>query len=350
MTRHEPVHVVAAPSSVHRTGDTLMRRSILTAFVTLAAVACQDATTTPRTGLVRAQASVNGEGDEASARAHLDLNVERAALLDVDASTAQAIESRGLRDALAPVLASDALVLVFRQNIIVGRDAALAYLASPAAIYDAHLHAALRADVSSDGTMGYTWGNAEALLPTAAGPAPAVGNYVAFWRRGADGAWTIAAWMITGGDPALQTTSVPAGFGTPTEKHRRYFPNTDVAAERQAIIHADAAFAAAALAGGAGPAFEAYAAPTAVAIANPMQFGPAALGEGHDYPAGDVLSWEPTNADVAASGDLGFTVGTAVYTSNGVPLGYSKYLTIWQKQDTGDWKYVADGGNSRPRP
>jgi hypothetical protein len=29
---------------------------------------------------------------------------------------------------------------------------------------------------------------------------------------------------------------------------------------------------------------------------------------------------------------------------------YTKYLTVWQKQNTGEWLFVADFGNSRPAP
>jgi ketosteroid isomerase-like protein len=62
--------------------------------------------------------------------------------------------------------------------------------------------------------------------------------------------------------------------------------------------------------------------------------------------------WHPIAADGAASGDLGFTVGEAVLRGRG-PKGEvrergTKYLSIWQRQPDGVWRFVMDGGNSRP--
>jgi ketosteroid isomerase-like protein len=46
-------------------------------------------------------------------------------------------------------------------------------------------------------------------------------------------------------------------------------------------------------------------------------------------------------------------VGNAVFIGereNGGRLAvYSKYLTVWKKQRDGNWRYVVDGGNSRPQ-
>ena len=52
------------------------------------------------------------------------------------------------------------------------------------------------------------------------------------------------------------------------------------------------------------------------------------------------LKWEPVKADIAASGDLGYTYGT--WTA-GNARGH--YLTIWKKQSGGNWKVVVDFGN-----
>lgn len=64
------------------------------------------------------------------------------------------------------------------------------------------------------------------------------------------------------------------------------------------------------------------------------------------------LSWKPTYADLAASGDLGYTVGYASWPATDdkgqrVTRG-SKYLTVWKKQADGSWKVAADMGNASP--
>lgn len=64
------------------------------------------------------------------------------------------------------------------------------------------------------------------------------------------------------------------------------------------------------------------------------------------------LTWKPVHADMAASGDLGFTYGTYEFRSrdkDGKPtVSYGKYATIWKKQRDGSWKVAMDMGNSSP--
>jgi len=64
---------------------------------------------------------------------------------------------------------------------------------------------------------------------------------------------------------------------------------------------------------------------------------------------GFSLTWQATRAEVAASGDLGYTIGT--YTlktnnANGVPVTENgKFQTTWKKID-GKWKVIEDTGTS----
>ncbi len=65
-----------------------------------------------------------------------------------------------------------------------------------------------------------------------------------------------------------------------------------------------------------------------------------------DTPDG-VLTWEPEFADVANSGDLGYTWGHYTYTffdSTKAP-SHGYYVTIWKKQPDGSWRFVFDAGN-----
>jgi len=66
------------------------------------------------------------------------------------------------------------------------------------------------------------------------------------------------------------------------------------------------------------------------------------------------LTWTPVHADMAASGDLGYTYGTYEFRSkdkDGKPaVEYGKYVSIWKKQKDGNWKVVMDMGNSSPSP
>ncbi|HXM60468.1 MAG TPA: DUF4440 domain-containing protein [Terriglobales bacterium] len=66
------------------------------------------------------------------------------------------------------------------------------------------------------------------------------------------------------------------------------------------------------------------------------------------------LTWTPVFADMAASGDLGYTYGTFEFRSKDKDgkstVEYGKYASIWKKQKDGSWKVVMDMGNSSPAP
>jgi ketosteroid isomerase-like protein len=67
-----------------------------------------------------------------------------------------------------------------------------------------------------------------------------------------------------------------------------------------------------------------------------------------------TLSWEPTRAGVAASGDLGYTIGR--YRSRRLERGglvverTGAYVTMWRRDDAGTWKVVLDSGVPDPEP
>jgi ketosteroid isomerase-like protein len=62
------------------------------------------------------------------------------------------------------------------------------------------------------------------------------------------------------------------------------------------------------------------------------------------------LEWTPVYADMAASGDLGYTYGTYVFTTKDktgkTVEEHGKYTSIWKKQKDGKWKVVLDMGNA----
>ena len=64
---------------------------------------------------------------------------------------------------------------------------------------------------------------------------------------------------------------------------------------------------------------------------------------------GFVLTWEPLFADIAASGELGYSYGIYSSTSKdsiGNPvLEKGTYVSIWKRDNEGNWKFVLDTGN-----
>jgi ketosteroid isomerase-like protein len=66
-------------------------------------------------------------------------------------------------------------------------------------------------------------------------------------------------------------------------------------------------------------------------------------------PGAPALLWEPTDAVLTASGELGYTLGKwrLVAAEGDSVLGTGNYVTIWRRID-GEWKVVVDIGNSDP--
>ena len=64
---------------------------------------------------------------------------------------------------------------------------------------------------------------------------------------------------------------------------------------------------------------------------------------------GVSLQWEPDRADIARSGDLGWTTGhyvSASVAADGTPRrAEGIYVSIWRRQADGGWKVVMDLGN-----
>lgn len=65
--------------------------------------------------------------------------------------------------------------------------------------------------------------------------------------------------------------------------------------------------------------------------------------------SGYTLTWKPLYADIAQSGELGYTFGIYEFKAmdpEGKPIiGNGTYLSIWKKDQFGNWKLVLDTGN-----
>jgi ketosteroid isomerase-like protein len=58
-----------------------------------------------------------------------------------------------------------------------------------------------------------------------------------------------------------------------------------------------------------------------------------------------VLTWIPIRAEVARSGDLGFTYGTYNLDIKNIGKQEGSYCTIWEKDKDKKWKIALDVGN-----
>jgi ketosteroid isomerase-like protein len=129
----------------------------------------------------------------------------------------------------------------------------------------------------------------------------------------------------------------------------------DLAALKAELIKADTDFCALAAKDGASAAFLANIDQNGSLLVFGQDFhGAAAVKELYaDFPKEAVLRWKPLLAEVATSGDLGYTTGTyelSLPGANGAAprARTGKYVTIWKRQSDGTWKFVLDGGNPDP--
>ncbi|MGA7304187.1 MAG: DUF4440 domain-containing protein [Rhodothermales bacterium] len=117
------------------------------------------------------------------------------------------------------------------------------------------------------------------------------------------------------------------------------------------LLETDLAFAKMSADSGAVAAFTMYLAEDAVQMpsgASPINGRDdivAAMASGPDM----QLMWEPKHAEVAISGELGWTWGVyeAKFTDSGGEEVSSagKYVNVWRKQDDGSWRVIVDMGN-----
>ena len=62
-----------------------------------------------------------------------------------------------------------------------------------------------------------------------------------------------------------------------------------------------------------------------------------------------TLGWVPEGAQIAASGDMGFTYG--IYTIEAIDTVFKgTYVNIWKKQPDGKWKFVMNSINQGISP
>ena len=76
----------------------------------------------------------------------------------------------------------------------------------------------------------------------------------------------------------------------------------------------------------------------------------------HPLPASDkrpLLTWQPNFAGMSRAGDMGYTSGPWQYKSDikdAKPAAFGDFMTVWQKQPDGRWRFAIDLGVSHPEP
>ena len=274
------------------------------------------------------------------------------ALLRADLSRGDSVSRLGPADGISTVLSRDVVYLRGGLPMVRGRAAARAIIAAEQMGSGTAIRwQPVRAEASRDGKAGYSYGYAIYGTSSPGAPVIKVDRYIAFWRREAAG-WRIAGYTETYGAP-------PTTMAMPDLAMAAVLPDVPMKKDSgalDAIRAADADFSATATSIGTGQAFGRFAAERAQVFSAPGEFltGPEEITASFGGPStASSLVWHPVAGEVSPAGDLGFTVGNAVFKGkrdDGQSIvRYSKYLTVWKKQRDGEWRYVVDGGSARPK-
>lgn len=277
-----------------------------------------------------------------------DLVAERESLLEADRAHAARSASTNLVDGVVGMLAEDATIFV-PTGVLQGREAIRARLALSATNRTSTLTwTPVRVDVSADGVHGYSYGYSEQTL---ADGRLFVGKYISYWKRASTGDWQVVAYKRLLREPVTIPYVAPAGFETPDYHHYRTFPPTDAATLMEDVMDTDRAFSALSATDGAPAAFAQFIAPDG-AVLGPfaeIAFGTERVMASYEGAGPGALVWRPLMGDVAATGDLAFTIGDAEIRERredgtmSDPIAVVWYLSIWKRQRTGEWRLVIDG-------
>jgi ketosteroid isomerase-like protein len=124
--------------------------------------------------------------------------------------------------------------------------------------------------------------------------------------------------------------------------------DTDAMAAK--LLQADTDFAALSQNTDPKQAFANYLAPNAIMIpraGDPIEGYDAAMASFGEEAAFE-LYWQPQFAEVAESGDMGWTWGRYQLLVEGEQLYSGKYVNIWTRQPDGSWQVRLDMGNQEP--
>lgn len=127
--------------------------------------------------------------------------------------------------------------------------------------------------------------------------------------------------------------------------------HADLQADLDSLVAAERAFSRTSEEQGMKPAFLAFMADDSI-LFRPGPVNGRKWTEERPAPT-VLLTWRPVKADIAKSGDLGYTTGPWEARAKGKDdpdVAHGQYVTVWKKRADGSWKLVTDIGNVHPKP
>ena len=264
----------------------------------------------------------------------------RRALVQMEHDFARAAATRGTRDAFLEFLADDGIIFQpgpMNAKKVWGERAPRKGLLSWEPIF---------ADVSRAGDLGYTTGPWE-FRPNGPDDQPvAFGQYFTIWKKQRDGSWKAVLDRGVTSEKSFATRLLQFPLH---DESSISDPKFDVSNGRSSLLKLEDEFSTLSARKSATAAFGSYLAQDvrmlrqnvapAVGKENALVFVSA---------MGGTLTWKPTMADIATSGDLGYTYGLYESKKGDMTVEHGSYARVWKKEG-GKWRVVMDVMSPDPK-
>lgn len=258
-------------------------------------------------------------------------------LVDTERAFAHTATEKSVRDSFLAFIADDGVL--FRPTAVNGKQFLEKQQSRPGLLsWDPSY-----AEISRAGDLGITSGPWEFRPKTPQDEPVAYGTFMTVWKKQADGSWRF---MIDYGVGHPKPTTPPAPWKLPANfKESRSEAKADVEAAKAALIAIEQKFSNAAQKTGMAKAYINFAGNDVRWLREGLQpvigFREATAAEALRTGTSPV-SWKPVKAEVAASGELGYTYGTFEMKPATGEAKQGNYVRIWQKQSDGRWLIVLD--------
>jgi len=259
--------------------------------------------------------------------------MNRQALVEMEHAFAKAAATKGTRDAFLEFLADDGIV--FQPGPVNGkkfwseRQPAKGLLSWQPGF----------ADVSRAGDLGYTTGPWEYRANGPEDQPVAFGQYFTIWKKQRDGAWkaVLDRGVSTDKSYPARVVQFPLHDESVTGA-----TNLDVVRARAALLKLEDEFSALSVRKGSSSASDFYLAAEARML-RPNTAPAIDKNSCLVLVSGSVgtLTFKPENADVSASGDMGYAYGAFELRNHEVLVEHGSYVRVWKKQGR-DWRVVID--------
>lgn len=271
------------------------------------------------------------------------------ALFDAERAFAKRCGEVGIRASFLEFFTDEAVV--FRPHPVKYKEAVKDRPAPPNPLAFALEWEPIFGEVSAAGDMGYDTGPSIFIDKTAEKPTPQYGFFFSVWKKQAEGNWKVVL-DVGGAETTEPYTGSRAAKTAPAMQKKAMNAKVNVEAERTNLLNAERAFLKSAQTDGMVKAFAKHLSQDARVHRNGVQpiLGQDAIAQ-FLAKTSFIPTWEPMFADVAQSGDLGYTYGSyelkETSDSNATTeKGY--YARVWKRGANDQWQVALDTTSPLP--